>query len=157
MFEHNTPYKTYHEELKDPAVSNKLMQIIDGLKEDQCVLLKPSDEPFLRTQLVYEIVNKNLSIYLLEINDQGTTFQNALEQIRFTPEFHRKKMLEIEQNALGLLPMEKGSYIQHEGGKFVYRATFKEGHITEMMQDYYLRNVHHKYIVHCVTKCWKVR
>ena len=38
MLEHNTPLKIYHDELKDPAVSNKLMQIIDGLQENQCVL-----------------------------------------------------------------------------------------------------------------------
>ena len=139
MLEHNTPYKTYHEELKDPAVSNKLMQIIDGLQENQCVLLKPSDKPFLRTQLIYEIVNKNFS----KVNDQGSTFQNTIEQVRFTPEFHRKKMLEIELNAQAFLPMEK--------------TARREPYITEMMQDYYLRNVHHKYIVHCVTKCWRVR
>ena len=156
MLEHNTPLKIYHDELKDPAVSNKLMQIIDGLQENQCVLLRPSEQSFLRTQLVYEIVDKNLSIYLLEMND-GTTYQNALEKIKFTPEFHRIKMLEIEQNVLHLLPMEKAAYIHYEGGEFVQRPVVKEGYITDMIQEYYEKNVHYKYVVHCVTKRWKVR
>ena len=141
MLEHNTPLKTYLDELKDPAVSNKLMQIIDGLKEDQCVLLKPSDEPFLRTQLVYEIINKKLNIILF--SGDNLNFRNDIAPIRFTPEFHHNKMLQIEQQALDFLPMEK--------------TARNELYITEMMQDYYLRNVHHKYIVHCVTKCWRVR
>ncbi len=156
MLEHNTPLKIYHDELKDPAVSNKLMQIIDGLQENQCILLRPSEEQYLRTQLIYEIVNKNFN----ELNEKDSafiTFKNEIEKIKFTPEFHRIKMLEIEQNVVHLLPMEKAAYLHYKGGEFVQRPLIKEGYITDMIQEYYEKNVHYKYVVYCVTKRWKVR
>ena len=153
MLEHTTPLKIYYDELKDPAASNKLMQIIDSLQENQCILLKPSEQSFLRTQLIYEIVNKNFN----ELNEKDSAFQNNIEQIKFTPEFHRIKMLEIEQNVLHLLPMEKASYIHYKGGEFVTGSIIKEGYITDMIQEYYEKNVHYKYVVYCVTKRWKVR
>ena len=134
MREHNTSLERYIRAIDKN--NENLRQIIDKLKEDELVILKPPEENMLNDIFVIEIAKKPQRQYRMTYDRDFNSYLESFEFVYFTPEFHLRKIEEITEKYNATHDPEERFYIARRN---------------VMVQNYRIDNYLDNYRVLCTT------